>query len=32
VQSEPGKGSTFRIKLPIETQNGDARSGEVKKG
>jgi signal transduction histidine kinase len=29
VESQLGKGSTFRVKLPIEKQNGDSeRSGE----
>ena len=33
VESEVGKGSTFRIKLPIEKQNGEmGKSGEAKKG
>ena len=33
VESQVGKGSIFRIKLPIEKQNGElSRSGEVGKG
>jgi signal transduction histidine kinase len=33
VESEVGKGSTFRIRLPIEKQNGElGRSGEEGKG
>jgi two-component system NtrC family sensor kinase len=33
VESELGRGSTFRIKLPIEKQNGEmGKSGEAKKG
>jgi len=33
VESKVGKGSTFRIKLPIEKQNGESeRSGEGDKG
>jgi signal transduction histidine kinase len=33
AESEPGKGSTFRIKLPIEKQNGGTgKSGDEAKG
>jgi signal transduction histidine kinase len=33
VESQVGKGSTFRIKLPIEKQNGEIRGlGETEKG
>jgi hypothetical protein len=33
VESQLGKGSTFRIKLPIEKQNGELRrSGEAGRG